>query len=155
MSIFSSDSARHFWFDTTHNHFHSSALFLIPRASPPLGLFFYIAPLWHTQNLWYFHPNKVFLPLSFPSTSTRPPSSPLLASPPISFGFTAVYLAFVETASVLEDSPGINLPSLCQATDQQFTGHQLLGLPGGCLTAILGVGHDSIYSTYRPHFKHK
>lgn len=57
----------------------------------------------------------------------------------ISFKCMAVYLAFVETAMYLEDSPGINLPCVCQATDQQFTGHQLLGLLGGHLIGILGV----------------
>lgn len=64
---------------------------------------------------------------------------------PILFGCTAVYLAFVEAVLHLEDSPGINLPCLCQATDQQFTGHQLLGLLGGCLTGILGVWHDRAF----------
>lgn len=54
----------------------------------------------------------------------------------------AVYLAFVEIALLLEDSPGINLPCLCQATDQQFTGHQILGRLGGHLIGILGVELD-------------
>lgn len=50
-----------------------------------------------------------------------------------------IFGLFVETALLLEDSPGINLPCRCQAADQQFTGHQLLGLLGGRLTGILGV----------------
>lgn len=86
------------------------------------------------QNHRRFHP-----PLSFTRSLSLSSSTftPLLSS--TSFECMAVYLAFVETASVLEDSPGINLPCLCQATDQQFTGHQLLGLLGACLTGVLCV----------------
>ena len=85
---------------------------------------------------------------SFPLSLSLSPSLHLHPASlyPISFWCMAVYLAFVETASLLEDSPGINLPCLCQATDQQFTGHQLLGLLGGCLTGILGVWHDRAFT---------
>lgn len=110
----------------TRNCFHSSLLFFLPFFPPPSAVSFVHSFQTHTESLTF---SLVILPLStFPS--------------PFSFRCMAVYSAFVETASLLEDSPGINLPCLCQATDQQFTGHQLLGLLGARLTGVLGVWHD-------------
>lgn len=82
----------------------------------------------------------------FLSSSTFTPLLSSTSLPCTSFECMAVYLAFVETASVLEDSPGINLPCLCQATDQQFTGHQLLGLLGACLTGVLCVWQGKAFT---------
>lgn len=112
--------------------FLSVILFLF--STPPSAVSLVHSFQTHTESLTF---SLVFLPLSLlPTTLTQPLST---FPSPISFGCMAVYSAFVETASLLEDSPGINLPCLCQATDQQFTGHQPLGLLGGRLTGVLGV----------------
>lgn len=134
----------------SHIHIHTHTIaFILHRYSfsflcTPMCLLC-ISPFWHTQNHWHLHP-PFSLSLYFSLSIHLHPASLYPPLSTISFWCMAVYVAFVETASLLEDSTGINLPCLCQATDQQFTGHQQLGLLGGCLTGILGVWHDRAFT---------
>lgn len=136
----------------SHNCLHSSLfLFFFSLATSMLSLvlIFFWARTRKINDLLL-----IFLSLT-PSLHLLP-ASPYPHVPHL-IPMHGVYLAFVETAALLKDSPGINLPCLCQATDQQFTGHQLLGLLGGRLTGILGVWHDRAFTAgvLVPAFKHK